>query len=121
MHTTYLRFIGHDSHTGDDNWSYVLFREATVQFKNCCLVDPQERQPHKAVLQPDMREFLHKAALQKMYREQEELSSKLQFVLDNYVPCEDGVFTFPDGDAWAAKQKDRNDHAVCKACCKRPE
>ena len=33
-----------------------------------------------------------------------ETISKLKFVLD-FVPCEEGLFTFPDGDTWEAGKK----------------
>lgn len=35
----------------------------------------------------------------------QDLISKAQFLLDNYVPCEDGYFCFPDGDIWESRSK----------------
>lgn len=38
--------------------------------------------------------------LENLRHEIYDLHNKLQFLLDGYVQCEDGAFTFPDGDTW---------------------
>ena len=32
---------------------------------------------------------------------------RLKWLLENYVESEDGVFTFPDGDSWKCKKKEK--------------
>lgn len=38
-----------------------------------------------------------------LYKQIEDLSYKLQYVLVNFVETDEGFFTFPDGDTWPAK------------------
>jgi hypothetical protein len=35
----------------------------------------------------------------------EEYKDKIQFLLDNFGLCPEGVFTFPDGDTWDCGNK----------------
>lgn len=37
----------------------------------------------------------------------DDLVARLRFVLENYVESEDGQFTFPDGDSWPCKRKEK--------------
>jgi len=36
---------------------------------------------------------------------EKDLIAKLQYLLDNFIPSEDGFFTFPDGDTWDCQKK----------------
>ena len=33
------------------------------------------------------------------------LTAKIQYLLDEYVPCEEKQFIFPDGDSWVVRNK----------------